>query len=240
MAVGDGGVRVEVLMLPRLQRYRRDAGRYRPVLHLGVSWCLLVSLVLEASAKFQVSGLCSCELVASVAARDGVVGEMRACVTMGGARCEVLEARVLMQLPMLAGVMTATAIDDGMRLMVAQERAIGKPSSGAECGKQGFFFLRHRGEAPKCASNLEARRPHNLEPARPFARSAGLPPVERPTRSSGQRAPQDDRRRATPREAGQDRAVQQHEHQRPQRPRVVWSMPLLAEKPEGTMPEPAG
>lgn len=44
-----------------------------------------------------------------------------------------------MQLPMLAGVMTATAIDDGMRLMVAQERAIGKPSSGAECGKQVFF-----------------------------------------------------------------------------------------------------
>lgn len=34
MAVGDGGVRVEVLMLPRLQRYRRDAGRNRPVLHL--------------------------------------------------------------------------------------------------------------------------------------------------------------------------------------------------------------
>lgn len=64
---------------------------------------------------------------------------MRACVTMGGARCEALEARVLMQLPMLAGVMTATAIDDGMRLMVAQERAIGKPSSGAECGKQVFF-----------------------------------------------------------------------------------------------------
>lgn len=106
----------------------------------SASWCLLVSLVLEASAKFQVSGLCSCELVASVAARDGVVGEMRACVTMGGARCEALEARVLMQLPMLAGVMTATAIDDGMRLMVAQERAIGKPSSGAECGKQVFFL----------------------------------------------------------------------------------------------------
>lgn len=105
----------------------------------SASWCLLVSLVLEASAKFQVSGLCSCELVASVAARDGVVGEMRACVTMGGARCEALEARVLMQLPMLAGLMTATAIDDGMRLMVAQERAIGKPSSGAECGKQVFF-----------------------------------------------------------------------------------------------------
>lgn len=70
--------------------------------------------------------------------------------------------------------------------MVAQERAIGKPSSGAECGKQVFFPCGTGARHPKCASNLEARRPHNLEPVRPFARSAGLPPVERPTRSSKQ------------------------------------------------------
>ena len=41
MAVGHGGVLVEVLMLPRLQRYRRDAcGRNRPVLHLIVEGCV--------------------------------------------------------------------------------------------------------------------------------------------------------------------------------------------------------
>lgn len=67
MAVGDGGVRVEVLMLPRLQRYRRDAGRNRPVLHLAVSCPRGVR---------QISGQRACsqeQLVASVAARNGVL-----------------------------------------------------------------------------------------------------------------------------------------------------------------------
>ena len=62
---------------------------------------------------------------------------------------------------------------------------------GAECGKQVFFPCGTGARHPKCASNLEARRPHNLEPTRALALLVCL---DRSTGNEGRSSTSGDRR----------------------------------------------